>query len=104
MPHAFVDLATGVDQLSPAAPLAIDPLADIEVPVGVDVAAETVVDVVLELALVDDVVDLLADTLHSAVEANLPDDELVVARLTELQALVNRSVAVLDDLFELQRA
>lgn len=62
------------------------------------------VDVVLELALVNDVVDLLANTLNSAIESNLADDELVGSGLSKLQRLVNWLRAVGNDLLKFQRA
>ena len=62
------------------------------------------VDVALELALVDDLVDLLADASDATIRPDLADDELVVARLPELATLVDRLDALRDDLLELERA
>lgn len=57
------------------------------------------IDVIFELALVNNVVNLFAYTLDSAIVADLADDIRVVLGLAELQRLVDRLAAVLDDVF-----
>ena len=47
------------------------------------------VNIVLELALVDNMVDLLADTLNTPISPNLTDDELIRTGLTKLEGLVD---------------
>ena len=102
LPHALVDLARLVDQLAPARPLAVDPVAQVVVAIRVDVPTVAVIDVILELALVDDVVDFFAHTLHSSVWSNLPDDEFVESALAKLEALVDRLARVRNDILQLE--
>jgi len=103
LPHAFVDFARFIYKLAPARSLSIRPHAYVVVSVGVDVPAIAVIDVILELALVDYVVNLFAYPLNSAIVANLADDVWVVLGLAELQGLVNSLTAVLDDILKFQR-
>ena len=42
------------------------------------------IDIVLELPLINDVVDLLADSLNSAVHTNLTNDKFVESTLAKL--------------------
>ena len=60
------------------------------------------IDIVLELTLVDDVIDLLADTLNSTIRSNLSNDEFIVLALPKLKSLVNWFRAVLDDILKLE--
>ena len=91
MPLALVSpVLVGVIQLAVTGTLTIDPIANVVVAVGVDEATETIVDVVFELALVNDVVDLFSNTCHFAVFAELSQDVLVVLALPEGSRLVNR--------------
>jgi hypothetical protein len=62
------------------------------------------VDIILKLSFVNDMVDLLSNTLNSAVPANLPNDVLVVLRLPEFQALINRLGTVSNDIFKFKRS
>ena len=62
------------------------------------------VNIVLELALVDDVVDFFADTLDATIRSQLANNELVVLRLAELQRLIDLLRRVGNDLFQLERA
>ena len=89
LPHALVDLARLVDQLAPARPLAVDPVAQVVVAIRVDVPTVAVIDVILELALVDDVVDLLANARHLTIGSELHDDVLVVLALAKGESLIN---------------
>ena len=60
------------------------------------------IDVVLELTLVDDMVDLLADSLNSTIRSNLSNDEFIVLALPKLKGLVNWFRAVLNDILKLE--
>ena len=78
-PESFIYSSRfGFHELAPAAALTVYPLANVEIAVCIDVPPVAVVNVVLELALVDDVVDLLADTLNATISTKLTNDELVV--------------------------
>jgi len=103
LPLAFVHSSRLIYEFAIAGSLTIQPVADVVVAVGVDEPAEAVVDVVLELAFVDDVIDLLADACDLAVRAKLSDDVLVVAALAELPVLVDLFLRVLHDVFQAQR-
>ena len=87
LPHTFVDLAALVDEFAPTRALAVDPIAQVVIAVGIDVSTVAVVNVVLELSFVDDVVDFLADALHSAICSDLTDDVFVEPALAELETL-----------------
>jgi hypothetical protein len=104
LPHSFIDFARFVDKFAPTGPLAINPVAEVEVSVRVNVPSIPMVDVVLELALVDDVIDLFSNTLHAAVRSDLTDDELVELALPELQRLVDWLIRVSDDVLKSQWA
>ena len=56
------------------------------------------------MAFIDDLVDLLANTLNAAVVADLANDEPVVPGAAKRKLLVNGLRAVSDDLIELERA
>lgn len=62
------------------------------------------VNVVLELPLVDDVVDLLTDSLNPTVHANLTDYVFVESTLAKLQTLVDGLTGIADDILKLQWA
>jgi len=93
-----------VNKLSEARPFPVDPVPDVEVAVRVDVPTVPMIDVVLELAFVDYVVDLLAHALNATVLSDLADDELVELALSERKALVDRLSAVGDDVLQLKGA
>ena len=59
------------------------------------------IDVVFELTLVNDMVDFFADSIDTAFSIDLTDEELVVSRLAELKSLVDRFLAISDDIFKL---
>ena len=80
-----MDFAVHVDELAPAVPLPFDPLPDVVVAVLVDVTAISVVQVSLELAFVDDLVDLLAHALHATIVTDLSDNEPVILRAAKRQ-------------------
>jgi len=48
------------------------------------------VNIILKLALINDMVDFFAHALNSTVCSNLTDDELVESTLAELETLVDR--------------
>ena len=100
LPLALVHSSTLIDQLAVARPLPVQPVADVVVPVGVDEPAISIIDVVLELALVDDVVDLLAYAGHFPVDTQLPDDVLVVGGLSKLFPLVDGFLRIFDNIFK----
>ena len=62
------------------------------------------VDVVLELAFVDDVINLLTNTLDSTVKTNLTDDELIVLALAKLEALIDRLIGISNDVLQSERS
>lgn len=103
LPLAFVHAPRLVYEFAIAGSLTIQPIANVVVTVGVDEPAEAVIDIVLELAFVDDVIDFLADACDLAVRAKLSDDILVVAALPELSVLVNLFLRVLHDILKTQR-
>ena len=102
LPLALVHSSTLIDQLAVARPLPVKPVADVVVPVGVDEPAISIIDVVLELALVDDVVDLLAYAGHFPVGTQLSDDVLVVGGLSKLFPLVDGFLRIFDNIFKPQ--
>ena len=104
LPHTFVDLAALVDEFAPTRALAVDPIAQVVIAVGIDVSTVAVVNVVLELSFVDDVVDFLADALHSAICSDLTDDVFVEPALAELETLVDGLTGVSYDVLKLQRS
>ena len=59
------------------------------------------IDVIFELTLVNDMVDFFADSIDTAFSIDLTDEELVVSRLAELKSLVDRFLAISDDIFKL---
>ena len=104
LPHTFVDLAALVDEFAPTRALAVDPIAQVVIAVGIDVSTVAVVNVVLELSFVDDVVDFLADALHSAICSDLTDDVFVEPTLAELETLIDGLTGVSYDVLKLQRS
>ena len=59
------------------------------------------INVIFELALIDNVVDFFADTLDAAFSVNLTNDKLIEFGLAKLKALVDGFRAVSDDIFKL---
>ena len=59
------------------------------------------IDVIFELTLVNDMVDFFANSIDTAFSIDLTDEELVVSRLAELKSLVDRFLAISDDIFKL---
>jgi hypothetical protein len=59
------------------------------------------IDVIFELTLVNDMVDFFADSIDTAFSIDLTDEELVVSRLAELKSLVDRFLAISNDIFKL---
>ena len=98
LPHTFVDLAALVDEFAPTRALAVDPVAEVEVSVGVNVSTVPVVNIVLELSFVNDVVDFFADALHSAICTDLTDDVFVEPTLAELETLVDGLTGISYDI------
>ena len=102
LPLSFVNAPRFIYKFSIARSLTIQPIANVVVAVGVDEPTEAVVDVVLELAFVDDVIDFLADASDLAVRAKLSNYVLVVAALAELSVLVDLFLRVLHDVLQAQ--
>ena len=61
------------------------------------------IDVIFELALINYMVDFLTDALDSSIPANLPDDILVVFRLSKFEALIYRFGGIGYDIFQFER-
>ena len=59
------------------------------------------IDVIFELTLVNDMVDFFANSIDTAFSIDLTDEELVMSRLAELKSLVDRFLAISDDIFKL---
>ena len=78
-----MDFTVQIDELSPAVPLPVNPLPNVIVAVLVDIAPVAVVQIIFELAFVDNLIDLFANALDTTIEANLADDEAVVLRSAE---------------------
>ena len=62
------------------------------------------INIILELTFVNDMVDLLADTLNSTIYTQLPNDVFVVLALTKLEGLIDLLGAIGNDIFKLQWA
>ena len=60
------------------------------------------INIILKLSLVNDMIDLLADTLNSTIWANLTDNELIEPALSELKTLVNLLTRIGNDIFKLE--
>jgi len=60
------------------------------------------IDIVLKLTLIDNMVDLLSNTLNATIDTNLTNNELIVLALAKLETLVDRLVRVGDDIFQSQ--
>lgn len=105
MPLALVSpVLVGVVQLAVTRSLSFFPVADVVVPVRVDEPPEAIVNIVLELALVNDVVDLLSNSSHLAVLTELSQDVLVVFALSEGSGLVDGLLRVSHDILEFERS
>jgi len=89
LPHSFVYFPIPIHQFSPARPLAVDPIAKVIVAIRIDVPTIAMIDIILKLTFVDDVVNLLSNALNAAIWTNLTYDELVVAALAKVEALVD---------------
>lgn len=89
MPLTLIDFALVVDKLTVSTTLSVDPIADVEVAVRVDETSKSIIDVVYELALVDDVIDFFAHTSNFAIGAKLSFNVLVILAGSELQALID---------------
>ena len=61
------------------------------------------VDIIFELPFIDDVIDLLSDTLDPPIISQLSNDELVEFALSKLHILVYGLLALLNDIFQSQR-
>jgi len=94
LPLALVNSATFVDQFSESRPFSVKPVTDVVVTIGVYESSESIVDVVPELAFVNNVVDFFADARDLAVRTELTDDILVVLALSECQSLVDSLLRV----------
>mgnify|MGYP004531773273 CR=1 FL=1 len=58
------------------------------------------INVVFELAFVDDMIDFFSNTLNSSIPANLSNDELIVLRLSEFQTLIYTLCTISNDIFK----
>ena len=67
LPLSFVHSAGLVYELAIARSLAVEPIANIVVTIGVNEPTEATVNVIFELAFIDDVVDFLADACYLSV-------------------------------------
>jgi len=104
LPLALVNSATLVYQFSESRSFSVKPVTDVVVTIGVYESSEAIVDVVPELALVDNMVDFLTHSGNFAISAELTDDILVVLALAECQSLVDSLLGVRYDIFQLQRS
>lgn len=104
LPLALVNSATLVYQFSESRSFPVKPVTDVVVTIGVYESSEAIVDVVPELALVDNMVDFLTHSCNLSVGAELTDDILVVLALSECQSLVDSLLGVRYDVFQLQRS
>jgi hypothetical protein len=59
------------------------------------------IDIIFELTLVNDMVDFFANSIDTAFSIDLTDEELVVSRVAELKCLIDRFLAISDDIFKL---
>lgn len=104
MPLALVSpVLVGVIQLSITGSLSIEPITNVVIAIRVDEATEAVVDIVSELALVNDVVNFLSNTSHLAVFSELSQNVLIVLALSKGSRLVNGLTRVPHDVFQFQR-
>lgn len=88
-PLPLVDAPRLVDQLAISRPLPVEPIPYVVVAVRVYETTVAIVNIVLELALVDDMVNLLADTRDLALVVELADDVFVISTLAEFLLLVD---------------
>jgi hypothetical protein len=102
LPLALVDLATLVYEFAPALPLAVLPVSYVVVSVGVDIPAVTMVNIVFELALIYDMIDLLANSLHLSISTNLSDNKFAKLTLAKRHCLVNILCTVCHDVLKFQ--
>lgn len=98
-PVAFLLLAAGCDPLAVAVPESHVEEAPVD-SLAADVPTPSVVHIVFELALVDEVVALSAQALHPAIFVDLPKGALGVV-LADSQVVVHRAVSrcVADNVF-----
>jgi hypothetical protein len=104
LPHSFIDFAAFINKFTPACSFTINPITYIIIAIGINVSAVTMIDVIFKLTFINDMIDLLTDTLNSSIIANLTYNEFVVFALAKLQCLVNRFRAILNDVLKLKRA
>lgn len=102
LPLSFVNAPRFIYKFSIARSLTIQPISNIEVSIRVNESTKTIVYIVFELALVDDMVDLFANTSDLSVGTNLANNVLIVSALTELPILIDLFLRVLDDVFQAQ--
>lgn len=102
-PHTLIDFARLVDQLTPAWPLAVDPISYIVITIRVDVTSIPMVDIVFKLTFINDMVNFLTNTLNSTINTNLSNDILIVLALSKLQCLVDWLGTVSNDIFQFER-
>lgn len=104
LPLALVNSATLVDQFSESRPFPVKPVTDVVVSIRVYESSKSIVDIVPELALVNDMVDFLSDSGNLAIRSELSDDVLVILALSECQGLVDSLLGVGNDVLQLQRS
>ena len=100
LPLSFVNAPGLIYELSIARSLPIQPIAYIIVSIRVNEPAKTIVNVVFKLTLIDDVVNLFANSSDLTVRTNLTNNILVVSALAELPVLVDRFLGVLDNVLK----
>jgi hypothetical protein len=103
LPLSFVNASGSIYELSIARSLTIQPIAYIIVSIRVNEPTKTIVNVVFKLTLIDDMVNLFANSSDLAIWTNLTNDILVVSALAKLPVLINRFLGVLDNVFKAQR-
>ena len=104
LPLALVNSAILVYEFSVSRSFSVKPVTNVVVTIGVYKSSEAIVDVVPELALVNDLVNFLTHSGNFAISAELTDNILVVLALAECQSLVDRLLGVRYDIFQLQRS
>ena len=78
LPHSFVDFSAFVNKFAVALSFSLDPVAYVVVSIRVNVPAKTMIDVIFELALINNMVDFFANSLDSTITANLTYQKFVV--------------------------
>jgi len=103
-PVALPGVAAGADPLTLAVPEAHIEEAPVDT-FAADVPAPSMVNVVLELALVDEVMAFSTQTLHATIFVNLAKGTLGVV-LADPQVVVNRAVTrgIPNDVFSVQNS